>query len=545
MSRAVIPPLPPMNSSPSQQTVQVLEKRIQSAEEDASLLLQQMSGRAMGFSPRGDIKEQFVDSGNEISDVKLLRTNYEGLVSRLCRAESAIQTVKSNLSGNRNTLLKQNQENMNRLKHLYEEETVKLKCEIESLKKELSQETEDKYKVVDERRQLQISVQSLSNMKDETMTANEDLANSNQKLQRKLTELRDELQRECSLRESLEESHNVLLARVRDIESTVDEERSEVETLTSDCLSHKTEIGKLHGELKQEQQKRMVAERTYIQTVEDNENLKKCFEQVDADRKLLTSELERIQTQYRDLIKQLEQTQIVVDQQKRISVKLCIHQLISLVLVLTIHMSEMKAEKTRLSEKLALEEELVKLKNRLRELSEDNDALDTKVHNQKQDMAELQRKYQQKDDESKRTTNNMKKELNLLQQQINSFKQEREKAAKDKDNLLEEVNQTVDSLVSERTQHQTELSQLRMELDNHLQVKGQLEAELSNQQQMVKQLHQQQENQKRVEASLKEMMEQKNKYAYDNGHLQATVAQLQSQIHASVITQRRLYIFEN
>ncbi|KAL5015194.1 hypothetical protein ScPMuIL_009464 [Solemya velum] len=45
------------------------------------------------------------------------------------------------------------------------------------------------------------------------------------------------------------------------------------------------------------------------------------------------------------------------------------------------------------------------------------------------------------------------------------------------------------------------------------------------------------ENQKRVEASLKEMMEQKNKYAYDNGHLQATVAQLQSQIHASVITQ--------
>lgn len=60
------------------------------------------------------------------------------------------------------------------------------------------------------------------------MAANDELTSSNQKFQRKVTELRDELQRECSLRESLEESHNVLLARIRDIESTVNEERSEV-----------------------------------------------------------------------------------------------------------------------------------------------------------------------------------------------------------------------------------------------------------------------------------------------------------------------------
>lgn len=55
-----------------------------------------------------------------------------------------------------------------------------------------------------------------------------------------------------------------------------------------------------------------------------------------------------------------------------------------------------------------------------------------------------------------------------------------------------QVNQTVDSLVSERTQHQTELSQLRIEMDNQLQIRGQLEAEVSSLQQMVKQLQQQQ-----------------------------------------------------
>lgn len=58
--------------------------------------------------------------------------------------------------------------------------------------------------------------------------------------------------------------------------------------------------------------------------------------------------------------------------------------------------------------------------------------------------------------------------------------------------LNSQVNQTVDSLVSERTQHQTELSQLRIEMDNQLQIRGQLEAEVSSLQQMVKQLQQQQ-----------------------------------------------------
>lgn len=166
MSRAVIPPLPPVNNSPSQQTLQVLEKRIQSAEEDAILLFQQMSGRVKGLSPRLDIKEQSLGSGDEYLDAKLLRTNYEGLVSRLCKTESAIQTMKSNLSADTyNKLEKQNQEDLNCLKDSYEKEIFKLNSEIQMLKKELAKETEDKNKVMDERRELHISVQSLSNIK--------------------------------------------------------------------------------------------------------------------------------------------------------------------------------------------------------------------------------------------------------------------------------------------------------------------------------------------------------------------------------------------
>lgn len=46
------------------------------------------------------------------------------------------------------------------------------------------------------------------------------------------------------------------------------------------------------------------------------EQLRKNYESAESDRKLLITEMQRLRTQYEDLIKQLEQTQVIVDQQK-------------------------------------------------------------------------------------------------------------------------------------------------------------------------------------------------------------------------------------
>ena len=59
----------------------------------------------------------------------------------------------------------------------------------------------------------------------------EDLKISKQKLTRKLNELREELARETSLRSSLEDSHNSLLTRIKEMEVIVEKERSEVRML--------------------------------------------------------------------------------------------------------------------------------------------------------------------------------------------------------------------------------------------------------------------------------------------------------------------------
>ena len=58
--------------------------------------------------------------------------------------------------------------------------------------------------------------------------AAEELTTSQQKLQKRITELKEEINREKSLRASLEESHNTLLTRVREMESVVEVERNEV-----------------------------------------------------------------------------------------------------------------------------------------------------------------------------------------------------------------------------------------------------------------------------------------------------------------------------
>lgn len=54
------------------------------------------------------------------------------------------------------------------------------------------------------------------------------MSSQKSKFQKRINELREEIEREKSLRHSLEESHNTLLARIREMESIVESESKEV-----------------------------------------------------------------------------------------------------------------------------------------------------------------------------------------------------------------------------------------------------------------------------------------------------------------------------
>ena len=56
----------------------------------------------------------------------------------------------------------------------------------------------------------------------------EDLKMTKQKLMKKMSGIQEDLSRETSLRSSLEESHNSLLTRIKEMEIIVEKEREEV-----------------------------------------------------------------------------------------------------------------------------------------------------------------------------------------------------------------------------------------------------------------------------------------------------------------------------
>ncbi|XP_033730610.1 protein Spindly-A-like, partial [Pecten maximus] len=150
----------------------------------------------------------------------------------------------------------------------------------------------------------------------EAAVSAEEMLTGKQKMERKMSEVKEELEREKSIRSSLEESHNTLLGRVREMENMVESERKEVKSLTTDCTNLRNDALRVREELRQEQNRADMAETGFVQTMEELERLKKSHSSAESDRQLLVTELSRLRTQYEDLIKQLEQTQVIVDQQK-------------------------------------------------------------------------------------------------------------------------------------------------------------------------------------------------------------------------------------
>ena len=170
MSRAVISPS--SAGSPCQQTVDVLEKRLQAAERDTQELLQHLGG--LGFNrhsttttpvkkthnPGGDSTRPMTPT-TVVTDTEVLQGSYEKLVSRVCKQESAIQTLKLallNVQGNQDLRSKvgaDQEEQWLEAKQSYETHITKLKRDIRSLREDVKHEAEAKNRLKSDVKKLQ------------------------------------------------------------------------------------------------------------------------------------------------------------------------------------------------------------------------------------------------------------------------------------------------------------------------------------------------------------------------------------------------------
>jgi hypothetical protein len=172
MSRQVIPPSGhPMGSVP-QQTAEVLENRLSVAEDETQNLLDQLSG--LGFS-KNSVDTNSSKMTVPVSPYKVrmanndvLKDNYEVLVSRVCKMESTVQSLKLsllNIQGEKDLKGKSNDEfkyKINVLKQTYEQQISKYKREMEQMKEDLLQENEEKNKLKDSIKDLKSALEDAS-----------------------------------------------------------------------------------------------------------------------------------------------------------------------------------------------------------------------------------------------------------------------------------------------------------------------------------------------------------------------------------------------
>ena len=102
-SRPVMPPLGLHDESLGNEAIDLLQQRLNAAENETQGLVEQLA--SIGFAPEkaeseiSEIKSQLLPQYKaRIADPEVLQRNYEALVSRVCKTESALQTLRLTLT---------------------------------------------------------------------------------------------------------------------------------------------------------------------------------------------------------------------------------------------------------------------------------------------------------------------------------------------------------------------------------------------------------------------------------------------------------------
>uniref|UniRef100_UPI00398F8097 coiled-coil domain-containing protein 150 isoform X2 n=1 Tax=Pristiophorus japonicus TaxID=55135 RepID=UPI00398F8097 len=276
MSHAPIPPTHVGATAP--ESFIVLQHRIITAEEQMQALIQELEGLGFGIEDTGASKIGDRDSHRPVSpfharkafgtENDVLWKNYESLVSRVCRLESVIQTMKLNVFRIQTAKELNPEHSVDRLAAMQEEhvqELTKIQREIMRFRQQLNEVSEEKEAAQEEIERLSAVLEMATATKTDVAVAAEELKATKSRMSRRLQEMKEELAQEVSLRKALEESHIHLLQRVQDMEKIVEIERMQVKVLQQDSLTVRTNGQITEERLQEEQQKTSDLEKMHKQ----------------------------------------------------------------------------------------------------------------------------------------------------------------------------------------------------------------------------------------------------------------------------------------
>ncbi|XP_010218209.1 PREDICTED: coiled-coil domain-containing protein 150-like, partial [Tinamus guttatus] len=228
----------------------VLRQRMRVAEEQASALARDLEalgvpGQSLDLfhsktleTPASYTAIRPVQARVAFAGENTLWKNCESMVSRMCRLESVVQTLKLNIF------------------HLQmeKERNPKHAAQLEQRLNAVQEEHLQEMKVV---QQEAVKLrQQLSDMKEAKEKAKGDLQRLSAALEiNTAAKLMEQLSQEISLRESLEESQATMMCHVQDMETTVEAERKQVQLLQQDCQELHKDVQLARERLQEEEGK--------------------------------------------------------------------------------------------------------------------------------------------------------------------------------------------------------------------------------------------------------------------------------------------------
>ncbi|XP_036393515.1 coiled-coil domain-containing protein 150 [Megalops cyprinoides] len=489
MSRATIQPLSVGATAP--ETLSVLQQRLLVAEEQTEALIQDMASLGVSREQLLDPAASARDTGQRpVSPVQVWRAlggdkgegllwrNCEALVSRVCRLESLLQTLKltnfrleteRELNPSHSTRLT---EQLSALQQESEEEQRAARKEVMRVQDQLRQVCQERDEALEEARRLGEALEVTSTSKMDVALAAEDLKMIKVQMSEKLLELKVQLSQEVALRLEMEKSHGALLQRVQEMEKVVEQERGQVRALQTDCHALRSEGQEVRQRLKEEAEKAQRLEEECQQLRDQADVKESVVSQLTDELNSAGLALQRLQQENTKLQKDEETLKAAAEKVQELNGQLqgqCSElsaTLRSLTVenarLLTEHQAELKAERERVLQQLQEQDLLLDAARRnihaeLQGALTDRLRLQRELETTRSELAELQQSSMAAQETAATQREILERTVDRLREELYSARQERESMKREK----AEMHSMVNKLEGEKSSLETQLSKAK------------------------------------------------------------------------------------
>ncbi|KAH0621604.1 hypothetical protein JD844_023105 [Phrynosoma platyrhinos] len=433
----------------------------------------------------------------------------ETLVNRMCRLESVVQTLKLNmfrlqtekeLNPKHTANLEQR---LNIIQEEHMEELKVLQAEGRMLCQQLQESQEEEEKARNRVERLRAALETATATKRDIAIAADELRATKKKMDHKLQELTEQLAKESSLRENLQESQAVLLYQMNDMEMMVEKERTQVHNLQQDCNTLRQDIQISRERLQKEEERKVQLEQECTMLKSKLESQEVTISRLNEEGKMLNEQLTQQCTELSGALQSvtMENAQLI-----------------------TQHQAVLKVEQEKINQKLqeqdlildaaraSIMEELKTVQNEKTQLQREIEALQYEHANCKQKACKVEETTATLESTGllESTVATIRSELETMQKTIYQIMQDNKRLEAE---LEENKSTSTSEIIFLSFKKKLEIGPLKETLKT-------VEEENKKLMEREAALEYQQHAQQQVKQVVEELTDNKNKLAYDKGKLQ-------------------------